>query len=340
MREHEILILGGGTGGVTVAARLLRARRGLDVAIVEPSTDHGYQPLWTLVGAGVATVEETRRDQASVVPKGATWIRDRVVAIDPDARRVTLAGGDEVGYGQLVVALGIELAWDAVDGLREAIGRDGVVSNYLPRHAEATWRALDAFEGGTMVFTNPAGQVKCGGAPQKILYLAEDLVRLDDPDRRRVRIAYDLLHVTPPMRAPAPVRRSPLAAADGPHAGYAEVDVQTLQHVRYPDVFALGDAAALPTAKTGAAIRKQAPVLVERLLAHRDGREGTSAYGGYSSCPLVTGYGRLVLAEFEYGDVYKPTFPVDSTRERWDMYMLKRHLLPRMYGYGMLRGLA
>jgi sulfide:quinone oxidoreductase len=392
--------LGGGTAGITVAARLRRADAGLDVAVVEPSTDHWYQPLWTLVGAGVATVDETRRDEARVMPHGVTWIRDRVSSIDPDDKRVTLAGGDEVTYDQLVVALGIAYDLAAVEGLAGALGKDGVGCNYTPEGAKDTWRALSSWKGGRMVFTNPATPVKCGGAPQKIMYLAEDyarrhgvrdrteivgafagtkmlgvpeiqetlakivdergidmrfrhdlvaidadakeatFVRLDDPDRSRVTLAYDFIHVTPPMKAPDVVSQSPLAAAEGGQVGFVDVDPSTLQHLRYPDVFALGDVAALPTAKTGAAVRKQAPVLVAQLLAHRAGTASSKAYDGYSSCPLVTGYGRLVLAEFTYGDKYKPTFPVDQTKERWDMYMLKRHLLPQMYWHGMLRGLA
>lgn len=400
MSKHSVLILGGGTAGITVAARLKRANRELDVAVVDPARDHWYQPLWTLVGAGVTDVEETRRDEAKVMPKGVTWIQEAVASIDADAHEVTLQGGDTVAYEQLVVGLGIEYDWDAVEGLRDAVGHDGVVSNYTPEYAQATWRELQAWTGGRMVFTAPAGQIKCGGAPQKIMYLAEDyarkhglrerteivgafagtvmlgvpeinetlngivetrdidmrfhheLVAVDadakeavfrttgDPDSERIRIGYDLLHVVPPMRAPAPVRDSDLAVAEGPHAGFADVDHATMQHVRHPDVFALGDVAALPTAKTGAAVRKQAPVLVDHLLAHRAGATSEKAYAGYSSCPLVTGYGSLVLAEFEYGNAYKPTFPVDQTKERWDMYMLKRHLLPQMYWHGMLRGLA
>ncbi|MFW5899533.1 MAG: FAD-dependent oxidoreductase [Jiangellaceae bacterium] len=400
MREHAILILGGGTAGITVAARLKRADRALDVAIVEPSHDHWYQPLWTLVGAGVTKLEETRRDEAAVMPKGVTWIQDRAAEIDAARHEVVLDGGERVRYEQLVVALGIEMDWDAIDGLPEALGRGGVVSNYLPNGAEATWQALRSFDGGTMVFTNPAGQVKCGGAPQKIMYLAEDYARrhgmrdrttvigafagtvmlgvpeinatlerivrerdiemrfrseltavdadakeavfqnLDDPSADPVRIGYDLLHVTPPMRAPAVARASGLAVAEGPHAGYIDVDHGTLRSVHDPDVFALGDVAAVPTAKTGAAVRKQAPVLVDHLLAHRRGGTSEKRYDGYSSCPLVTAYGRLVLAEFTYGNIHAPTFPVDQTKERWDMYMLKRHVLPRLYWYGMLRGLA
>jgi sulfide:quinone oxidoreductase len=400
MREHSVLILGGGTAGITVAARLKRADRGLDVAVVEPSKDHWYQPLWTLVGAGVATVEETRRDEAKVMPKGVDWIQDRVVAIDPEQHQVTLAGGDTVRYEQLVVGLGIEMAWDKVDGLKEALNHDGVACNYLPDGAEATWKELQAFDGGTMLFTNPLGQVKCGGAPQKILYLAEDYVRrhglrdktkvigtfagtkmlgvpeinatlesivaerdidmlfhhnlvaidgqakkatferLDQEDHPHVTLDYDFIHVTPPMRAPQVVRESPLAVADGPHQGYVEVDLHTMRSPDWPDVFALGDVAAIPTAKTGAAVRKQAPVLVDHLMASRKGGTSKKSYDGYSSCPLVTGYGRLVLAEFTYDNVYAPTFPVDQTKERWDMYMLKRHILPQMYWHGMLRGLA
>ncbi len=400
MKQYDVLIVGGGSGGITTAARLKRADRNLSVAIVEPNTDHYYQPLWTLVGAGVATVDETRRDEAKLIPNGVEWIRDRVASIDPDAHTVSLEEGGDVGYDQLVMALGIELHWDKVEGARDAIGNGKVVSNYIPEGAQATWKALESFQGGDMIFTAPSGQIKCGGAPQKIMYLADDYLRkhglrdktqitggfagtvmlgvpeinatlnqiveerdlhmkfrhelvridaardtavfvnLDDPDAGEIEMHYDFIHITPPQRAPKVLRESKLAVAEGPHAGFADVDEHTLQHKTYPDVWALGDNAGVPTAKTGAAIRKQAPVLVEQLLAHRAGKQGQKSYEGYSSCPLVTGYGKLVLAEFEYGNKYKPTFPVDQTKQRWDMYMLKRHLLPQMYWHGMLRGIA
>ena len=400
MKRHDVLILGGGAGGITVAARLQRADRDLDVAIVEPSRDHWYQPLWTLVGGGVVTAEATRRDEASLIPKGVTWIQEAATTIDPDAKTVTLQDGTQIGYDQLVVAVGIAYDWDKVAGLRDAVGKNGVVSNYLPHLAETTWQELQAFEGGKMVFTNPSGQIKCGGAPQKIMYLAEhytrkrgirddteiigafagtvmlgvpeinatlndivekrdihmhfhrDLVAVDgdaktatfavtgDLDAPHVTMDYDFMHVTPPMRAPDLIAGSGLEKADGPHAGFVDVDPHTLRHARYPDVWAIGDVGAIPTAKTGAAVRKQAPVLVDHLLAHRAGTSSDKVYDGYSSCPLVTGYGSLVLAEFLYDNTYKPTFPIDQTKERWDMYMLKRHLLPPMYWQGMLRGLA
>jgi sulfide:quinone oxidoreductase len=149
-----------------------------------------------------------------------------------------------------------------------------------------------------------------------------------------VVVRYQLIHVTPPMSAPDFVKRSPLANADG----WVDVDRQTLRHTRYPNVFALGDASSLPTSKTGAAIRKQAPVLVENLLSAVESRPIEATYDGYTSCPVVTGYGKLILAEFDYSKRPTETFPFDQSRERYSMYALKVHALPRMYWHGMLRG--
>lgn len=155
---------------------------------------------------------------------------------------------------------------------------------------------------------------------------------LDTGEREVMR--YDMLHVTPPMGPPAFLRESPLADADG----WADVDKHTLQHKRYPNVFALGDCSNLPTSKTGAAIRKQAPVAVQNLLALMRGAPLAARYDGYTSCPLVTGYNKLVLAEFDYTLTPRETFPFDQAKERWSMYVLKKDLLPAMYWNGMLKG--
>jgi sulfide:quinone oxidoreductase len=145
-----------------------------------------------------------------------------------------------------------------------------------------------------------------------------------------------MIHVTPPMSAPDFVKRSALAN----EAGWLDVDRATLRHVRFPRIFGLGDASSLPTSKTGAAIRKQAPVCAANLLASLDGREPTAAYDGYTSCPIVTDYGKLILAEFDYDKNLRETFPFDQSKERWSMYMLKKHLLPQLYWNGMLKGRA
>ena len=172
------------------------------------------------------------------------------------------------------------------------------------------------------------------------------LVAVDGPAHRatfedmvtgqRTVLEYDMIHVVPPMGPPEFIAGSPLAD----EAGWVDVDPFTLQHRRFPNVFALGDCTNLPTSKTGAAIRKQTPVLVKNLLAASEGRQLEARYNGYTSCPIVTGYGRLVLAEFGYDQQLMETFPFDQSKERRTMYWLKKYLLPVLYWQGMLKGRA
>ena len=176
------------------------------------------------------------------------------------------------------------------------------------------------------------------------LRFQHELIALDPGNRQatfknmdsgeEVSWQYDMIHVTPPMSAPDFLKQSKLAAS----TGWVEVDPHTTQHVRYSNVFSLGDCSNLPTSKTGAAIRKQAPTTVANLTALINGRQMMASYDGYTSCPLVTGYGRLVLAEFDYDKVPQESFPFDQSQERYSMYALKAYGLPRMYWHGMLRG--
>ncbi len=394
-RHHRILVVGGGTGGIAVAARLCRKLRDPDVAVVEPSEYHYFQPQWTLVGGGVIKKEESRRLQQKITPRKAVWIRDSAAAFDPANNEVVLASGDRVGYDYLVVAPGLQLNWTEVRGLtKEMIGKDGICSNYLYEGCEGTWRTLQAFEGGTAIFTMPPPPIKCAGAPQKIAYLADDHFRsrgirdksrivyaagtpgifsvkefaktLDEVIARKgietmfghklveiragekqavfekmetgeeVVLDYDMIHITPPQGPPDVVKQSPLAN----EAGWVNVDKHTLQHPDFPNVFSLGDASSCPTSKTGAAVRKETPVLVDNLLAtmRGDGRSTFKRYDGYAGCPLVTGYGKLVFAEFDYDLKPTPSFPFDTTKERWSMYQVKRYGLPLLYWRAMTKG--
>lgn len=396
--KYDVLIAGGGAGGLTVASRLRKLKKDLSIAIVEPSDKHFYQPLWTLVGGGVMSREKTKRNQADLIPKGVIWIKDSISGFDPREKTVALKSGTSVSYEFLVVALGLQVDWNKIKGLIETIGKNGVCSNYSFDTVPYTWSAISEFQGGKALFTFPNTPVKCGGAPQKIMYLAEDYFRKNGLreksevsffsaganifavpkyakalegviEKRGIKTHYkmnlvavdgakkeatfevlgpngptgekrvekfDMIHVTPPMSAPDVVKSSALA---GP-AGWVEVDKHTLQHTRFTNVFALGDVSNLPTSKTGAAIRKQAPVLIENLLAVREGKSPSAKYNGYTSCPLVTGYGKLILAEFDYDGKPQETFPFDQGKERRSMYLLKKHLLPPLYWEGMLKGRA
>ncbi len=154
-------------------------------------------------------------------------------------------------------------------------------------------------------------------------------------------IHYDMLHAAPPSVAPEFVRYSSLSN----DTGWLDVDLHSLQHNKYSNIFGLGYVAALPTAKTGAAIRKQVPVLVDNLATLiKQNKLGVLSYDGYSSCPLVTDYGKMVLTEFDYSGKFTPDLKLkqlliwDSSKEHWRLWLLKKYMLPYLYWNKIMKG--
>ena len=432
MKSHyQVVIIGGGTAGIMVAAQLIEQKNINDIAVIEPASTHYYQPAWTLVGAGTYDYEKTARPMSDVMPKQAKWIMDKAVGFNPENNSVSTSTSGDITYDYLVVAPGLAYDFSLVPGLGDAMDKGVVCSNYTdPQH---TWNVIKNFKGGTALFTQPTTPIKCGGAPQKIMYLAEShfrksgvrkktdvvfatagtvifgvkevaktlmkvvdrkdinlrfyhkLVSVDAEkqiawyelgkdisaggcvvmqgeddeghldasfqynykdvkvtvDGKRYGIHYDMLHTAPPSVAPKFVKDSVLVN----DAGWVDVNHNTMQHNRYPNIFSLGDVAALPTAKTGAAIRKQVPIVVDNidlLIGHQ--KMGNKAYNGYSSCPLVTDYGKMVLAEFDYNNNFTPDpklkqmLVFDSSKEHWRLWMLKKYGLPYLYWNKMLKG--
>ena len=170
----QILIVGGGAGGIATATSLLKRDRSLDITIIEPSDDHYYQPGWTMVGAGIFSKEDTRRDTLSVWPSGVTRIKGEVEKFEPAKNLVKLSDGSSIKYETLVVACGLKLDWDSIEGLNEALGKNGVTSNYRYDLAPYTWKLVQEMKGKEAIFTQPAMPIKCAGAPQKAMYLSCD----------------------------------------------------------------------------------------------------------------------------------------------------------------------
>ena len=396
-RHHQVLIIGAGTAGISVAARL--RKKGVDdVALLDPAQTHYYQPLWTLVGGGCAPADSTHRPMKDLIPTGVAWIQEAAQDIDPDAQQVTTDAGRAIGYDYLVVCPGIQLDWDKIPGMAEALTTPQVSSNYRFDLTARTWDGIKSLKSGTAVFTMPSAPIKCAGAPQKIAYLAADYwreqgvlkdievvlvlptpgmfgvkvfaeelekvvarygikvrksseaVEINSAERQVVvadnaagtkeTLTYDFMHVVPPQSAPDWLKATPLSDPDNA-GGYVQVDKFTMQHTRYPNVFSLGDAGSTPNSKTGAAIRKQAPVMVENLLAAMNGQPLPASYGGYASCPLTTARNKMLLAEFDYSMEPTPSIPViDTTKERRDMWYLKRYGLPALYWNLLLKGRA
>jgi len=394
---HDVVIVGGGAGGLAAAASLLKRRPELDVVVVEPQEHHYYQPGWTLVGGGVFERSQTERTMASVMPNGVQWQHSAVAAFEPAQNAVILEDGEKIQYRALVVAPGIKLNWDAVDGLTETLGRNGVTSNYRFDLAPYTWELVQSLRGGRAVFTQPPMPIKCAGAPQKAMYLSCDhwlrqgrlnsinvdfcnagavlfgvpdyvpalekyvekygvhlnfhhnLISVDGPAKTATfkvisdgqedttTVNFDMLHVCPPQSAPDFIQTSPLADS----AGWLAVSPETLVHPDYGNVFGLGDACSAPNAKTAAAVRKQAPVVAENVLAILEGKAPRAVYDGYGSCPLTVERGKVVLAEFGYGGKLLPSLPswlLDGTKATRAAWFVKVKLLPPIYFDLMLRG--
>ena len=176
-KHHSVLIIGGGAAGVSTANNLRRKNSTIDIALVEPSEKHYYQPGFTIIGGGAYTLKKATKNEANLIHSSVNWIKDFAESFQPDDNKVTLKSGDVISYDFLVVCPGLQLDFDKIDGLVETLGKNGVCSNYSADTVEYTWETLQKIESGNTLFTQPPMPIKCAGAPQKIMYLAADRFR-------------------------------------------------------------------------------------------------------------------------------------------------------------------
>ncbi|NJM54969.1 MAG: TIGR01244 family phosphatase [Verrucomicrobiae bacterium] len=172
--SHEVVIVGGGAAGIAVASSLKARKPDLDIALIDPADIHYYQPGWTMVGGGIFDPASTAKTMASLIPDGVRWIKAAVAAFEPEKNAIILEGCRVVKYRSLVVVPGLKLNWAGIEGLSEALGRNGVTSNYRYDLAPYTWELVQGLHKGRAVFTQPPMPIKCAGAPQKALYLSAD----------------------------------------------------------------------------------------------------------------------------------------------------------------------
>ncbi|RNA43059.1 sulfide:quinone mitochondrial [Brachionus plicatilis] len=393
--NYKLVVVGGGGAGLNISSRFVRKLGKTNVAIIEPSEWHLYQPGWTLAAGGVKNPDSFRRPQSKLIPSGVDWIKAKASVFEPESNSITLDNGEKVKYDYLVMATGIRIDFDGVKGLKEAMANDEqVVSMYSHETVKNVFPAIQRYKGGNAIFTFPKVPIKCPGAPQKVMYLAEDyfrkngvrdkgdvyycttipaifgvkkyaealmevvkkreiklntlthLIEIDYKNKQAVfekldkpgttfRLDYSLLHVCPPMKPFDEIKNSPLVD----ETGYVDLDKYTLQHKKYPNVFGIGDCTNLPTSKTAAAIAAESSILATNLGNLIKGKNPSEAkYDGYTSCPLITGYGKTILAEFDYDGKPLETFPINQGKERRTMFHLKSDFMPILYWTAFVRG--
>lgn len=420
--KGKIVIIGAGAGGISLAAKLNSMLSNPDITIVDATEKHMYQPAYTLIGGGVVSPDYPVASNSDYMPSGVKWVKEMVEAIDPDAKTITTNKGNVINYDILVVAAGIDLHFGGqygIKGLSDSdIGQNGIMSIYSHSGATAAWKQLQEMGEEskkrpiTALFHESPTPIKCGGAPKKIMYLAQDYLRNKNGNRANatltlmtpggamfgvkvyndaifkqfdkrdmkykfkhklveinpaakeatferevevmdadlgIKVAkketvtekYDYIHITPHMRGAKCVADSKLALPNG----YMKVNVKTLQSTDYPNVFGIGDIVATPFGKTGGSVRKHYPVVAQNIVDVLEGKAPSAEYNGYTVCPVITGYGSIMMAEFGYkgadgSDTLLPSAPLDPTQERWMWWLLKVYGLKPMYFSGMLRGKA
>jgi len=431
--KAKIVIVGGGLAGISTAARLTLNLSDPDITIIEPEENSAsYQPGQTLVAAGIWDKEDILYKRDDFVPDGVKVIKERAVFFNPQENKLTTDKGQVVSYDYLILAMGVQLDFERIKGLEEA-GRayssgnndklldalgDSICSIYTAAGSTKAWeimqKYIDQAKSGKktkFIFTHPNTPLKCGGAPKKIVYLANarlkeagarenaeltfypnggamfgvpeyhdaivgqfkrenikhhyrhNLIEVDKekkiatfdavwqekgpwdpvmkdfeviPKHEKVRVPYDFLHIAPANIAPREIGESDLGSAKG----WVPVNKETLQHIRYMNVFSIGDVAQVPMGKTGGSVRKQYKILVDNLIAHMNGKKLTAKYAGYTVCPLITDIGTVMLAEFDWTVKPTPSFPLDPTVERWIFWLMKVYALKPMTMYGMMSGRA
>lgn len=438
-KKATIVIVGGGAGGIMAAARIRRAAPNAKIILIAPNEIHLYQPGQVFMAAGLYTADEIKKPNSEFVPSGVEWIKESVAEFDPDNNTVITDKNRKIKYDFLVVATGLAYDYERIEGLRkEDIGKNGISSVYLNNPVTGdvsggsiTWEWFNQLRAAAekaspdnplqAIYTQPDTPIKCGGAPQKILYLSDDFLRgngpvggadihnnvkayfckkgtklfgipeynktlveevvpmygnidtkwnhvlrkMDvnkkiatfehtyqvkgewDPDleeydmitkKEMVEMPYDFIHVVPPMKGVDAVANSPIAWQKGSAKGWMAADRYTLQHIKYKNVFGIGDILGIPLGKTGGSARHHGPILTENLTAVMEGKEPTAKFDGYTVCPLKTQYGKIMLAEFNY-DGPAPSFPfLDPSKPRWIWWVFDLYMLKPMYWYLMLRG--
>ncbi|XP_071297557.1 sulfide:quinone oxidoreductase, mitochondrial isoform X4 [Agelaius tricolor] len=325
---YEVLVLGGGAGGISMSARMKRRVGAENVAVVEPNKTHYYQPLWTLVGGGAKQLAASARPMKSVMPSGVEWIRSQVTALEPDKNYVWLENDIRVSYKYLIIALGISLHYEKTGKRSKA----NIIFNTslgvifgVKKYADAL---LEIIKDKNIVVNYKRNLIEVRADKQEAVF-----ENLDKPGETEV-YQYEMLHVTPPMGPPAVLINSPVSDA----SGWVDVDKETLQHKKYPNVFGIGDCTNLPTSKTAAAVAAQSGVLDKTISLVMKNKLPVKKYDGYTSCPLVTGYNKVILAEFDYNAQPLETFPIDQSKERRTMYHMKADMMPLLYWNALLKG--
>ena len=414
-KKVKIVVAGGGTGGMIAAARLRRSAPNANIVLIAPNKTHLYQSGQMFVAAGLYTQDENERTTSELLEDKVEWLQEHIIAFHPKKSSLTTNKSGDIAYDYLVVALGVEQNFEAIEGLsKEMIGKDGITSVYMNNTLHGTasggditnqwFREIHSHaktKRTKILCTEPNTPIKGVGTSLDILFLGNDIFRgkggfdktnvveniefsfakadntlfpfakfntviekkvkeeknitpfyehqlkaVDAKNKiatfvsnnKKIELAYDFLHVVPPMQPPKVFRDSPLAFQEGKYKGYMNVNAQTLQHKEYKNVFGLGDILGIPLGKTGGSAQAQAVIIQDNLAAAIEKQPLPMKYNGYTVAPVKTKFGEILLAEFNEKKAL-PTFWINPYKPRWIWWELDLHVTRKAYFSLMMKGM-
>lgn len=396
-KHSKIVIIGGGDAGSTVSKLLLKSKNifNHDIAIIDPSLTYTYQSAQTMVGAGLKKPSQIQVPLKNRLPR-LDFINKSVVKINPEENLIETEDS-LVTYDYLILATGINPDLNLIKGLKEALEDPNcpVGTNYVLEYAQKMSDLRENFKGGNAIFTQPASPIKCGGAPQKILYLCSeywkekkkldftnefhlgtptlfpnpfyaealaDIVKnyntrtyfqnelIEIKPKQKIAIFknlktnqttqtnFDILHATPLQKTPDFLKNSILVNPNS----FVNVNIQTLKHKKFDNIYALGDCADLPTSKTLSAVNEQVHIVSNNLDCDISKSSKREFYNGYTACPVFVGENKVMLCEFGYDGQLMPTFFRDQRKPRRFFYFLKTNVFDKFglyLGTGRIRDL-
>jgi sulfide:quinone oxidoreductase len=191
---HQIVVLGGGTGGTLVANRLRQVFDPADaqITVVDQDDVHVYQPGLLFVPFGLATVDDIVRPRRRQLHAGIYPVISPIESVDIEANEVHLANQVTLEYDVLVAATGAVLVPEETEGLLGPGWNENTFTFYDLEGAGALAKKLASFEGGRMVVNVVDMPIKCPVAPLEFCFLADWYFR-----ERGIRDQVELIYATP-----------------------------------------------------------------------------------------------------------------------------------------------
>lgn len=159
--------------------------------------------------------------------------------------------------------------------------------------------------------------------PENKVAIFEKYSQLDTKNEK-IEMAYDFIHITPPMKEHNEITTSPL----GSLKDQTLMNKETLQHVKFKNVWAI----------ESSSVSAKHKVLVDNIISHMQNKNSSSKYTGYKAESFITNMGTAMLAEYDWSMKQQPSFPLNPMQARWIWWLMELYICKTTTISGMMKG--